>query len=90
MFRTRRAESEPPQSRSPGCPRTGRTSLRFLPWSDGRPDGGRATAMMSFGFVSVHVLLCVTVGIWYVLYDLHLCHWVRTINTISFLILITQ
>lgn len=72
MFRTRRVESEPLRSRSPGCPRTSRTYPRFLTWSGGHPEKVRAN-MMSLLFLSVHKdLLCVTVGIWYVLFDLHL------------------
>lgn len=53
MFRTRRVESEPLRSRSPGCPRTGHTCQQFLPWSDGHPDGGRITNMISLVSVPV-------------------------------------
>lgn len=79
MIRTRRVESKPLRSRSPGCPRTGRTYPRFLTWSDGHPEKVRAN-MMSL----VHKdLVCITVGIRYVLFNLHL--WMLKINDFSHL-----
>lgn len=52
VIRIRRAESKPRRSLLPGCLQTGRTYLRFLLLSDGRPDGDR-TNMINLVFMAV-------------------------------------
>lgn len=83
-FRTRRVESEPLRSRSPGCPQTDRTYPRFLLWSDVRPEGVRFKITISLVFVSVVHKECsqykdvLIVIIWYVQYDPHLRYLMQT------------